>query len=577
MPGVDPKAHESRALTALELTGVLGVIFPPAIPSLAFGWVLERRHEWNARVRHGLAIGALLAAGLVVIAASPGWHIVALGEFWAGIVSGDINQAAGGAIRLVPFSVTAGTGLGMLLRRLHEHELRSHPVRGVEVTKQREARQMSHRASVYARVPTVPLTIDGLEVVGAWLGGDAEACRRGSWAVLPAGSHLVAIGASGSGKTTAISQIVRASMLGDGRRQRVIFIDGKEDQETGFELARIALGGGMSRNAIRLWPLSGPMDLWRGSAQELADRFHALADFTEPFYESIARTAAKLSIDDPRGLPRSLDEILSRMESAALKATWAGTPNAEVASKLTAELLGGVRLRYFALSAALRNIGAIPDGPGGWSYEDAAFAHIALPTSTTPLVAAGFGRALLLDFVSYIRNSQRRVMTQPLLCVIEELGAIIQRDPVAAASVVETLERARSAGVRMVLSGQVLDSFGEPQTQTRLLTSGATILAMRMADPEPILNLLGTRARPEASIGVGADGGLLDQGSLRMQEQWAVDPQFLRTAEAGRGVLIHQGRFALVQVPPPGTSFATSAANYQPPTQLNRLPLNPPK
>jgi hypothetical protein len=59
VPGVDPKAHESRALTALELTGVLGVIFPPAIPSLAIGWVLERRHEWNARVRHGLAIGAL--------------------------------------------------------------------------------------------------------------------------------------------------------------------------------------------------------------------------------------------------------------------------------------------------------------------------------------------------------------------------------------------------------------------------------------------------------------------------------------------------------------------------------------
>ena len=151
--------------------------------------------------------------------------------------------------------------------------------------------------------------------------------------------------------------------------------------------------------------------------------------------------------------------------------------------------------------------------------------------------------------MSFIRNPMRRDMSVPMTCVIEELGAIVQQDQVAAASVVETLERARSAGVRMVLSGQVVASFGDPTTQARLLTSGSTILAMRMSDPEPVLNLLGTRPRPEASIGIGYDGALLDQGSMRMQDQWAVHPSVMRSLPTGRALQIRNGRSALVQVP----------------------------
>ena len=129
-------------------------------------------------------------------------------------------------------------------------------------------------------------------------------------------------------------------------------------------------------------------------------------------------------------------------------------------------------------------------------------------------------------------------------------NGFIKRDEMSARSVVEGMERARSVSVRMVLSGQSPASFGDPATQERLLASGATILTTRMADPEPILNLLGTRTRPEASIGVASDGTYLQQGSLRMQQQWAVDPGVLRSLPTGRALLIHQGRWALIQVPP---------------------------
>ena len=149
-----------------------------------------------------------------------------------------------------------------------------------------------------------------------------------------------------------------------------------------------------------------------------------------------------------------------------------------------------------------------------------------------------------------IRSPQRRGDDRRMLCVIEELGSIVDRDEASAKAVIEGMERSRSAGVRMIISGQTPASFGEPIVQERLLASGALILVTRMADGgEVALRLLGTRSRPEASIGVTAEGTLLGQGSLRMQEQFAVDPNAIRTMPTGRALLIHQGKWAMVQVP----------------------------
>jgi hypothetical protein len=72
---------ERRPLTALEMAGVFGIILPTAIPTLVVGWFLERRHEWNARVRHGLSAGAL-SLSLLLLAMSYAWQFGALAELW---------------------------------------------------------------------------------------------------------------------------------------------------------------------------------------------------------------------------------------------------------------------------------------------------------------------------------------------------------------------------------------------------------------------------------------------------------------------------------------------------------------
>ena len=552
MPGVSEQREPRREdLDAIAVALLLCVVVPSAIPTLVYGWRLERKHEWNRKVRHGVSLGSLIAAiGMVVLL---GISRVATwtAEIWIAAFRKDLIGVVVGLARLALVGIPAGLAGGMLCRRWREHEERHHPVKGPRAVQERTERRMNHTAALVVSKP-VPLTIDGLPVVGAWLDGDAEACRRGRWAVIPADApHVVAIGASGSGKSTAIRQLVTATMLGDGLRHRVIFIDGKEELDMGIRLAQRAYQNGMPIDRIRLWPTSGPLDLWRyDTPQQGADLFHALAEWSESYYEAIARTAARLVFDDPRGAPRSFEEILGRLDATALKAVWAGTPESVAAASLNATLISGVHLRFHAISSALRNIQAVPDGRGGWAIEDGDLVHIALPSSTTPLVASGLGRALLLDLMQMIRSPNRRTDPRPILCVIEELGSIVDRDEMSARAVIEGMERSRSAGVRMILSGQTPASFGDPSVQERLLASGALVLATRMADGgEAVLRFLGTRTRPEASIGVASDGSMLDQGSLRFQEQFAVDPNAIRTMPTGRALLIHQGRWAMVQVP----------------------------
>ena len=547
----DASGERHESLDAALVALLAGLLMPSAIPTLLWGWKLERQHEWNARVRHGLSLGAAAVASLVCWIVGLGRLVAWTSSFWSAAFERRLAVAAWWLVFLAVVELPAGLAVGMLCRRWREFEERSHPVKGPSKVQGREERRMAEAAALVVRQP-VPASIDGLPVVGAWLGGDALACRRGKWAVIPAEApHIVAIGASGSGKSTAIRQIIGASLDEGCRRERVIFIDGKEDEEMGEKLAQRALSVGVEPSRIFLWPSSGPMDLWRfDTTQQGADRLYALADHSELFYAAVTRTAARLVFDDPRGAPRSFDEILARLDATALRAVWAGTPELAVAASLNAQMIGGLQLRYHAIAAALRNIGAAPEGRGGWSISDGDLIHVALPSSSTPIVAAGLGRALLLDLMQMIRSPQRRGDDRRMLCVIEELGSIVDRDEASAKAVIEGMERSRSAGVRMIISGQTPASFGEPIVQERLLASGALILVTRMADGgEVALRLLGTRSRPEASIGVTSEGTLLGQGSLRMQEQFAVDPNAIRTMPTGRALLIHQGKWAMVQVP----------------------------
>lgn len=549
-----PREAQTGREIVVEILVAMVIMFPASLLTLLAGWHLERRFETRSADRHSIAALGFLLGILSLV-------LLGVGEYtsaWARVATSLSQEkwwlTARASVPLLIVGLPLGVVFGMLGRRLLEWLQGRHPLKGPQVREDKRQRLIEARARL-AGETSVPLVVDGLPVLGAWLAGDDNELRRGDWAVLDEQiHHAVALGSTGSGKTTLIKSLIEGHLALEaqgGEPWSVIVIDGKEDPAAASWLVGTAHRSGVASSRIRIWPQSGPMDLLRGTPDQVLDRIHGLANWTEPYYEQVAKLALRLALDDPRGLPRTLGELLDRLDATALKATWAGTDRAELASRLTSELVGGVRMRYFSLNKSLEAIGAVPFAysRAAWSWENAEAIWICLPTSTTPVVASGLGRALLLDLISYIR-SQRRTSRNRILLVVEELGGIVGDDPVMARTLSETLERARSAGVRVVLSGQSPDSLGDPATQSRLLRSGSSILTMRMPFPEPVLELLGTRSRPEASLGVNIDGTHLPQGSMRLQQQFAVTPDEIRQLPVGRVCLIHRGKFTLLQVSP---------------------------
>ena len=534
--------------TAVECGGVLLALAPLALVTIGLGWHLERRHEFNSKVRHAVTVAALVAATVALLLMSSSSYLSAVGRFWSSLSIGDFARVVGSLPPLAAVGLPLGLGLGFVSRRLFEWQRRRHPIDGSLHREARRTRMRAYRALAAETPEGLPFVADGQVVLGAWIDGDNPPLGRvGDLATLPGSAHhSIFLGATGSGKSEAILRLASASLaLG----HQVIVIDAKEDPEISHRLAGIARTIGVASSRIRLWPVSGPIDFFQGDAQGILDRCEALVEWSEPWYRVIAKTSLRLAIEQPQGLPTSLGELVSRLDSAAIKATWAGTDRAEVAATLTPELVRGCRLRYFEVQSSLESVGAVPspDGGRGWSWSSCDLAWLCLPTSSKPGVAASLGRIALLDLIHYFRSPERRVSDRPVLLIIEELGALISEEETAK-SVLELLERCRSAGVRVVLSGQSPQSLGSPETQDRLLRTGAAVVCMRMPAPEPVLELLGTRRVLEASLGMSSEGEYLDAGSVREQQEYALSPNAVRQFPVGRAALIHEGKFSLIQI-----------------------------
>jgi hypothetical protein len=106
------------------------------------------------------------------------------------------------------------------------------------------------------------------------------------------------------------------------------------------------------------------------------------------------------------------------------------------------------------------------------------------------------------------------------------------------------LERLRSFGVGVVIASQSVEGLhDDPGERARLLGAASTVIAHRLADPEPVCARGGTVQRAERSHQLdhlGATG----MGSLRIQETYRIDPNDLRNLPAGGAWITTAGRAA---------------------------------
>ena len=109
-------------------------------------------------------------------------------------------------------------------------------------------------------------------------------------------------------------------------------------------------------------------------------------------------------------------------------------------------------------------------------------------------------------------------------------------------------ERLRSFNVDVILSSQSVEGLHDDEAERqRLLNAASTLIAHRLADADPIVTRDGTIRRPERSHQLDPSGAT-GMGSLRLQDNYRIDPTDLRSLPPGIAWIATGGRAGKVAI-----------------------------
>jgi len=525
-PGMAP-TDPLVSLAVYGLCIVVAVIFAApalAVFAAAYGLAGWRGWRWWTLALAGLALGV----GAVMILGGPqaAWnhHFLIYRELFA-TTPGGPAIAARAAARWPAWLVhetPLGAAVGLLGAAAIREWISSTPAHelswGAQRRRARHAGHHDRRARQTAG--NAPLTTGRQQqaVLGAWIEGDLADWHSGRWTTLPPatlGLGSVLVGLPGAGKTETL---LRLAEIGLNQGMDVHVVDAKGDPATAARFAGLCAAYGITP---RRFP-DEAYDGWRGDPAALRNRLARIIDYTEPYYADGARDLLAHLVDGPGGPPRSLAALLAALANADLDG-------------LDPAVRRGTLARYRAFAAA-----AAGSLDGSWAYEDTRASYLLLDGVALGDDAPRLARYLVEDFAHYAAT--RKPPERRALLLVDEFSAL--RLPNAAA----LIERLRSFGAGIVIAAQSPEGLHDDQREAdRLLGAAATIIAHRVADPDPVVTRAGTIKRAERSHQL--DGPVATgAGSLRMQDAYRIDPNELRSLPPGVAWIVHGGRAAKVAV-----------------------------
>lgn len=540
-----------RVIRAVLVTAVLtGIVAtaPAAALAAALVWaVLRLRPD---------ATLAWVAAGLVAAVAWP-----------LGLLTGPVLGAVAGALlwRLDQAYREAQPLAGpeeRQRRHLHEAGRRRRVVHVVQ--RCAYGRTQPERVADLAAMAAVPLRTSEGAVLGVRLAGDLHWPRprgRRSLVVQPTSvPHTVVLGGTRTGKSELVHRMVEADIADPQVKRQVIYLNCKQPSpgdEPSIRLAAVAERQG--RTARVLVRDLSPWDPMRGTPDQVRHRLLATEEWSEPYYQAVSNVLLGLALDlsaaEGRPLETLPDVVWSLAQDRLEVLAQDNLEAARLVRMLRRDDVSGAVMRWASQALHLRGwVG--PVNSGGWSWEDADVIGVDLPTGTEPGAARQLLRAMLTDLESWIVDPARRPVGPdgrwvPLRLVIEEVGAL-DADPILMARLVNFMERAAGARVRVVIVAQDPSGLGEDRTADALLTNSAVITCRQSVKRavDALVTLAGTRRRLEASAAYSGSiaDRLGEEGSIRVQDTYKVDPNLLREMGVGEAIVIDRNSWAWIAV-----------------------------
>lgn len=306
------------------------------------------------------------------------------------------------------------------------------------------------------------------------------------------------------------------------------WIDGKADPDTRLVFLAAASFVGVDARDSAVEPIDG----WRGGSEAVINRLLATQNFTEPYYEGIARTVLGAAVGDAP--PRSFAELVDRIDKKLLtRALRDDRRAAELVHQLPDKEIAGLRFRYDGIAWA---VGDALDS--GWSYEDTHASYVPVGRPENRHQAAEVGAFILEDLLHWALARKQR--DRRAVVIVDEFSKLSARPGAA----VDLVERARASGVGVVLIGQTWASLGPDETvRSRLAgTVGTvgTVILHQLKQPDEAAALAGTRWVMERTeqTHVLEHTGL---GSQRAGNKFVVHPDEVRALRRGEAFVVNGG------------------------------------
>ena len=278
-----------------------------------------------------------------------------------------------------------------------------------------------------------------------------------------------------------------------------------------------------------------------GGKKAIYNRLCALAG--EGSQEGNARFFASRNMDilqkvayAPQGPPRSFAQLRERLSKNWLLRAYAKDPTsfAEVA-EIDPHALSDLQttLRPFANSFSEGT------GTAGFTIEDSRHAIFSLAATSAGAEARMFVNMLIED----IKDAMMSRITRPCFWIIDEFLVLNNE------SIKDLLTVGRSRGVRIIVAMQSIDAVTEDKTREAFLTNCRTKIFMGQDKPETLAKLAGTKKGIESSIQQD-EGESTGMGSSRLQDQYLIDPNDIRSLKKGECFLLRQQKAARLVVLP---------------------------
>lgn len=386
--------------------------------------------------------------------------------------------------------------------------------------------------------------------------GVSEGCAAVILTDAQANHHVMVIGATGSGKSTALRNLIASAVA---RGHAVLVIDGKGSDELRRRVQDIAAKHGRDFRAFTFRGGHHWNPCKHGDPTHLRDTVASLWRSENLYYQSITThwlgtITQALAAAGVSATLRGLKE-LSNPDFKALDALLRRIPDSALSDRLRAPFLHPDEGTKSGIAGVGHRLGRLTETPVGSGLEPAddpaleldllecatadggPIGYFSLDSMQYPEAARDVGALVMQELQAVASELLARGNTRPVYLVIDEFSAF-QTD-----QILTLLNKGRESGLHCVLATQDLadlERTGGRTAVAQIVANTAIKLVLRIDSrqtAEMLASTLGTRPGWQKQHRT-AGGAATGEATARMEEQAWLDPSVLMQQSPGEATLI---------------------------------------